>query len=168
MTGYGKGGLALAAAALLVAQPAAAATGCWNSNEVAAAKVRDLQSRLMVSALRCRAMGYDMLAAYNAFVTANRETIQGANGVIKARLSTGIGAAAGQSAYDAFATALANAYGGAATSHAGCDADAATASAAAMAAGDITALLALEDKAGPQPDLPGEACPVTFASLGQN
>ena len=54
------------------AVPAQAAMSCWNDTEVAAARVRDLQSRLMVDALRCRAFGIDILGAYNEFVRSNR------------------------------------------------------------------------------------------------
>ena len=49
-----KGGLCVAATMLLcVSMPAHAVMGCWNPTQVAAAKVRDLQSRLMVATLRC-------------------------------------------------------------------------------------------------------------------
>ena len=40
--------------------PAQAGEGCWNPTQVAAAKVRDLQSRLMVATLRCSAMGVNV------------------------------------------------------------------------------------------------------------
>src|SRR3954469_13964992 len=77
--------LGLAAAALLWAQSASAAMSCWDEHETAAAKIRDLQSRLMVATLRCRAIGIDVLTAYNDFVRVNRSTLQEANGVIKAQ-----------------------------------------------------------------------------------
>src|SRR3954453_20387718 len=87
-----KGGLFAAAAALLcVSMPAHAVMGCWNPTQVAAAKVRDLQSRLMVSTLRCQTVGADMSTAYNRFVRANRETIQAANAVLLAQFRTGLG-----------------------------------------------------------------------------
>ena len=79
-----------------------------------AAKVRDLQSRLMVATLRCQAMGVDVAGAYNRFVAANRATLQGANGVLMAQFRAGSGARA-QVHYDRFATALANIYGDDAT-----------------------------------------------------
>ena len=53
----GRGLFASAALLLCVSTPAQAAMGCWNETQVAAAKVRDLQSRLMVATLRCQAMG---------------------------------------------------------------------------------------------------------------
>ena len=70
-----KNGLCVAAAAMaLQSVPAQAAMACWYETEVAAARVRDLQSRLMVDALRCRAFGIDILGAYNEFVRSNRAT----------------------------------------------------------------------------------------------
>ena len=55
-----RGLFASAAVMMCVATPAQAAMGCWNQTQVAAAKVRDLQSRLMVATLRCQAMGVDV------------------------------------------------------------------------------------------------------------
>jgi hypothetical protein len=154
--------LGLAAGALAFAQPAEAAMGCWNPDQAAAAKVRDLQSRLMVATLRCRAMGIDLLPVYNDFVRANRDTLQQANGLLRAQFALGYGPD-GEEAYDHFATALANAYGGDATTQATCDDTAAAASEAAGVAGDVTGLLAVESRLGPAPELPGGECPITFS-----
>jgi len=157
-----KGALGLAAAALVAAQPAEAAMGCWNGESAAAAKVRDLQSRLMVATLRCRAIGVDLLTDYNQFVRDNRSTLQAANGVIKAQFASGYGPA-GETAYDSFTTALANAYGGDATSGEICETTAGAAREAAAAAGDVGKLLAIAERFGPSPDLPGGECPITFS-----
>ena len=159
-----KGGLCAAAAAMLcTAQPANAALGCWNETQVAAAKVRDLQSRLMVASLRCQAMGVSIVPAYNQFVRANRATIQGANGVIMAQFRAGHGSEA-QTQYDRFATALANVYGDDATDPAICGDTAGLAEEAAAAAGDIRQLVAIEDRLGFSSPLPGGQCGVSFAS----
>jgi uncharacterized protein YcfJ len=158
-----KGALGLAAA-LLVAQPAEAAMGCWTPESAAAAKVRDLQSRLMVATLMCRAIGVDVLTPYNDFVRENRSTLQAANGVLRAQFASGYGAD-GEKAYDSFTTALANGYGAAATSQPICDETAAAAQEAAAAAGDVAKLLALAQRVGPAPELPGGECPVTFAAM---
>ena len=163
------GGLFTAAAALLcAAMPAQAAMGCWNSTQVAAAKVRDLQSRLMVATLRCQAMGADVTEPYNRFVRANRETIQGANAVLLAQFRTGFGGSQGETQYDRFATALANIYGADATDHAICADTAALADEAAAAAGDIGQLVAIEDRFGFSSDLPGGQCGYSFASAEGN
>ena len=161
-----KSGLVAAAAlTLCVGMPAQAAMGCWNDTQLAAAKVRDLQSRLMVASLRCAAMGVDITPAYNRFVVANRDTIQGANRIIMAQFRSGYGGEA-QLHYDRFATALANAYGDDATDRTICADTAVVADEAAAAAGDVGQLVALEDRFGFAPALPGGRCGVTFASVG--
>jgi hypothetical protein len=157
-----KSGLCIAAAMIaMVAVPADAAMGCWNETQVAAARVRDLQSRLMVDALRCRAFGIDILEAYNEFVRSNRETIQAANAVIMAQFSQGFGDGA-QTEYDRFTTALANAYGADRTDDQVCAEAAATAAEAVAAGGDVMRLIEIEERFGPAPALPGGECPISF------
>ena len=156
-----KGALGIAAAAMIYAQPASAAMSCWGERETAAAKIRDLQSRLMVATLRCRAYGVDVLTAYNDFVRINRSTLQQANGVIKAQFDRGYGPE-GQRFYDSFTTALANEYGGDATSYAVCEETAAIAAEAALAEGDIGRLVDLADRTGRSPELPGGVCPAVL------
>ena len=164
-----KGGLFAAAAAMLcVSMPAHAVMGCWNSTQVAAAKVRDLQSRLMVATLRCQAMGADVSGAYNHFVRANREALQGANAVLLAQFRTGFGSSQGETQYDRFATALANIYGADATDQTVCADTGALAEEAAAANGDISRLVAIEDRFGFSSDLPGGQCGYSFASASGN
>ncbi|HEX8532860.1 MAG TPA: hypothetical protein VF662_01710 [Allosphingosinicella sp.] len=159
-----KGGLCLAAFAIGISQPAEAAMNCWDQTHTAAAKVRDLQSRLMVATMRCRAFGIDVLPQYNDFVRVNRSTIQDANGLIKAQFEAGVGAALGQKSYDSFATALANEYGDDQTSVEICEETAKVASEAIAAQGSVDRLLEIADRLGSAPALPGGRCPVTFAS----
>jgi hypothetical protein len=147
-------------------QPANAAMGCWNQRQVAAAKIRDLQSRLMVATMRCSAMGIDVLSSYNAFVRTNRVALQQANGVIKAQFSTGYGAR-GQTEYDRFTTALANAYGADPTNASICRETANRASEAVSANGDQTRLLQIVDAMGSAPKLPGGECKMNFAESGK-
>jgi hypothetical protein len=168
MSGRVRNGALFAAAALALgaAMPAQATMGCWNETQLAAAKVRDLQSRLMVASLRCAAFGVDITPAYNRFVVANRDTIQGANRVLMAQFRAGYGSEA-QTHYDRFATALANAYGADATDRSVCAETALVAEEAAAANGAIDALVALEDRFGfAASSLPGGRCGVTFASAG--
>jgi len=163
MRGLKIGQLGIAAAALAcISMPAQAVMGCWNPTQVAAAKVRDLQSRLMVATLRCQAMGADVTSSYNRFVRANRETIQGANAVLLAQFRSGYGAGGGETQYDRFATALANIYGDDATDLSVCAETAALAEEAASANGDISQLVALEDRFGFGSDLPGGQCQLSF------
>jgi hypothetical protein len=160
----GKGYAAAAAAAVFcLAQPAQADMGCWNNEQAAAAKVRDLQSRLMVASLRCRAIGIDVLAPYNAFVAGNRTTLQAANSVLRAQFAAGYGLE-GETAYDRFTTAMANGYGAEATTDQICAETADAALEAAEAEGDTRKLLAVADRLGPTPELPGGECPIVFSA----
>ncbi|HEX9932778.1 MAG TPA: hypothetical protein VGB08_08055 [Allosphingosinicella sp.] len=145
----------------MTALPAQATMSCWSETETAAARVRDLQSRLMVDALRCRAYGIDILGAYNEFVRSNRATIQAANAVIMGQFARGFGQGA-QSEYDRFTTALANSYGGAETSGETCAEAAGIAAEAVAAGGDIQRLIEIEERLGAAPALPGGQCPVSF------
>ncbi|HEX8126338.1 MAG TPA: hypothetical protein VF548_12220 [Allosphingosinicella sp.] len=158
-----KGALGLAAAALAWAQPASAAMSCWDQHGTAAAKIRNLQSRLMVATLRCRAMGIDVSTAYNDFVLINRSTLQEANGVIRAQFDSGYGSE-GQRFYDSFATALANRYGADATSVSVCEETAGIAAEAVAAKGDVGLLVGLADRVGGSPELPGGVCPITLTA----
>ena len=157
-----KGGVIATAASLAcVSVPAQAAMQCWNETQVAAAQVRDLQSRLMVATMRCRALGIDITYAYNRFVIANRSTIQGANGVLRGQFRSGYGLD-GEHHYDRFATALANAYGGDETDPWICAEAEDMAYEAAEARGDVGRLLRLADRLGPAPRLPGGRCGISF------
>lgn len=97
------GAAALLSLSLLWATPAAAQS-CWNDATVKAAKVRDLQTLLMVGALQCRSSAFDVLGPYNKFVKAHREAISSHNDVLKTHFKR-TGNARG---YDKFTTALAN------------------------------------------------------------
>ena len=159
-----KGRAALVAGAMMICVPATAyaQAGCWNQTQVAAAKVRDLQSRLMVATLRCSAMGVNVAPAYNRFLAANRATIREANTVLMNQFQATHGRAA-QVQYDRFTTAMANIYGDDATSDSVC-AETVVAGEAADAAGDIDALVAIEDRLGFVSALPGGQCMVSFAA----
>lgn len=165
MCGLKKARTALVAGAMMICVPttAFAQEGCWNQTQVAAAKVRDLQSRLMVATLRCSAMGVNVAAAYNRFLAANRETIRGANAVLMSQFESAYGGRQAQAQYDRFATALANIYGDDATSRSVCAETAVLADEAASADGDIELLVAIEDRLGFVSALPGGQCTVSFA-----
>jgi hypothetical protein len=147
--------LAAAAASLaLTAAPAQAFTACWSPVEQAAAKVRNLQTRLMVATLRCQLVGADITPAYNGFVQVNRPTLQGANKVLRSRL--------GESEYDRFVTFIANVSAGADIDAGLCALAGTVAGEGAGTHGDVQKLVALEAKLGAPLDLPGGACPITF------
>jgi hypothetical protein len=93
-----------AAAVLSVALATPSAAQCWAGDAVKAARVRDLQTLLMVGALQCRSSGHDVLGHYNSFVKTHRVTISAHNDVLKAHFKR----AGSVRDYDRFTTALAN------------------------------------------------------------
>jgi hypothetical protein len=97
---------AAAVAAMAVSAPAQAA--CWSDDTMAAAKVREFETLLMVSALRCRAMGRDIIGHYNNFVRENRNQLAAANDTLRAQFTA---EGAGLNGYDRYVTQLANRYG---------------------------------------------------------
>lgn len=158
-------GAAIAAASLCLANAPAHAAGCWaRQDTAAAAKVRELQTMLMVGALRCRATGIDILAGYNAFVSAHRQTIAAMNDRLKAHFASS-GPIEGQRRYDRFTTALANGYGAGTTGPESCAEMAALAKEARSAAGSAE-LVALAERSVPASD-PAGGCPVVLARNGR-
>ena len=106
----GSSSLLAAAAAFaltLAAASPARAQGCWADTSVWAAQLRDLQTLMMVGALRCRATADNLLDAYNGFISRHRALIQAHNDALKTHFG-----ARNISAYDRFTTALANDHAG--------------------------------------------------------
>jgi hypothetical protein len=101
---------ACAAATLALASQAAAGPACWTPREVESARVRDLQTIMMVGALRCSAAGYNTAFGYDRFVVRHRAELARHNDVLKAHFYNAGGRQAGNRDYDAFTTALANAH----------------------------------------------------------
>src|SRR3546814_189995 len=114
--GAATGMLMLATALEAQAQPT-----CWHSYEIEAARVRDLQTMLMMSALKCGSAGGTLESQYNAFVNKKRPLLTGHNNVLKARFMRESGIDGGQSAYDRFTTGLANSHSARAQSVNFCD-----------------------------------------------
>jgi hypothetical protein len=166
-TGYhmtGKFGRAAGVAAMIAfgcAQAQAARNECWTAQEVSAAKVRDLQTMLMVAGLRCRSGGADVLSGYNRFVSANRAALVEVNDRLKLHFRALHGQAEGQRNYDRFTTALANAYGAGGSGTGNCAHMASLAAEASSARGSA-ALIAIAEDRGVSPELP--TCPVRMAA----
>lgn len=156
--------VAVAIALICTGGAAQAAVGnCWSAQAASAARVRDLQTMLMVASLRCRNSGADVLAQYNRFVTANRSAIVAINATLKAHFSRAHGPAEGQRRYDRFTTALANHYGAGAGGSGGC-AEMAELAAEAASSGSAVRLIALAEARGLEPVLPAGRCGVTIAA----
>lgn len=145
-----------ALAALSAMSPAYA--GCWSADHASAARIRDLQTYLMVETLRCQAMGFNIATDYNAFVRGNRAAIGAANDRLKAFFVTTSGPVRGQSAYDRFTTSLANAYGADRTSEGSCYNSSTIAREAAMMDNSTEGLEMIADRQGLDPILPGGRC----------
>jgi hypothetical protein len=146
--------IALAATAI-VAAPAQAA--CWKPDHVAAAKVRDFETMLMVSALRCRGNGGTMLSRYNKFVVQSRGALTQVNDTLRAHFAESVGSARALNAYDGYVTQIANRYGAGADGLSCNDLSSIT-DAAISERPTFAALAALADRAGVQPRLDGGMC----------
>jgi hypothetical protein len=161
MTICSRAALLAASAALClgsIAAPAATAS-CWTRADVAAAKVREMQTKLMVAVLQCQVSGVDILASYNRFLRNGRSALRSAN----ERLKTHFMAErkiVGQREYDRYTTALANAYGGGQISLGSCAETSALLTEAAMAKSDLLLLAAREVIV---PTLPSAPCPANNA-----
>ena len=137
-----------------IAAPAAAAS-CWTSADVAAAKVREMQTKLMVAVLQCRVSGVDILASYNRFLRDGRSALRSANEQLKAHFMAE-GRTVAQLEYDRYTTALANAYGGGQISGVSC---AQTSALVAEATSAKSHLLSLAAREVTVPTLPSAPCP---------
>ena len=159
----GRLGWSVTALAIGLAAPAQAS--CWSEADMDAAKVRDLQSRLMVATLRCNAAGVDVTQAYNISSLPTARRCRASTACSLRQFRAGAGDDEAQVQYDRYATALANAYGGDATDRRVCANTARLAEEAAGAEGSVARLVALHSRVGLPPPRPGAAC--AGASLGE-
>ena len=102
-----KAALAAVATALSV-QPAQA---CWSSAAQDAAKIKHLNTMLMVTALRCRNTADNFLPQYNRFVAKHNALIGSQNNVLRGYLSQNYGARGAEGALDRMSIGFANSYG---------------------------------------------------------
>lgn len=133
---------------------------CWDADEAAAASVRDMQTMLIVAALRCQMSGQDITAEYNGFLRDNRVALQTANSTIKRHFLRTAGVVNGQGAYDGFTTALANAYGAGGADGGSCADMALAAQDARLMAGSLEGLTELARRMGVATVLPEGRCAV--------
>jgi len=150
--------LLCAAVAAASAFAPAANAACWTAEPADAARVRDLQSFLMVETLRCSAIGFNISSHYNAFVRGNRAALGTANDRLKSFFIRSAGPVYGQTAYDRFTTRLANTYGASPTDADTCDHARSVAAEAAQMDNDMEGLMMIADRQGLEPDLPGGLC----------
>jgi hypothetical protein len=145
---------------MLIATPAAA---CWTPSAASAAKVRNLETMLMVSALRCRTSGRDILPQYNHFVRASRPALTEVNNRLRQHFETGLSAGQAMNAYDRYVTSIANHHGGG-TNGLDCTDMASILSAANKANGNLAVLERIASDVGIKPDLKGGVCSIRVAA----
>jgi hypothetical protein len=153
---------AVACVASLVVTPAYAS--CWTPSQVAAAKVRDLDTMLMVSALRCRKTNVEMMDRYNAFVVQDRIPLTKVNDVLREHFIEKVGHSEALNAYDNYVTKVANRYG-AGSEGLSCEDMSSIVGAAASEQVTVEALIQVAERANISPILDEQACPITIASI---
>ena len=156
-----KAVLRVAAIAAAIALPATSAQAqCWSEAAVTAAKIRDMETMLMVASLRCRRHSNRMLADYNHFVRQSRAALVRVNEELRLHFAP----AGGLNAYDSYVTAIANRYGAGAEGLT-CEDMASILSAANAEGGSFQGLARLASDAGVEPVLGGRRCPMTIATV---
>ena len=148
-------------AILAVTVPAAPAhAACWTTDQVSAAKVRDLDTMLMVASLRCRRTNVAVLNSYNDYVVKQRKALVKVNDTLRDHYASGDKKAA-MAAYDTYVTKIANRYGAGAEGL-GCDDMQSIVEAMAAEQPQVEALIAVAERAGVKPYLDAEQCERTF------
>lgn len=137
---------------------------CWTSAAVDAAHVRDLQSRLMVAALRCEKSEHDVLPHYNRFVLVKKLLLKLGNGVLRGHFAKGRNKKQAMRQYDRYAVSLANKYGTGSGDLSGCYGMKKLANAAADSDGNLSSLVKIPQFHGLSPSLPDGRCGIIIAS----
>ena len=151
--------LSAALAAAMMMQAASAQAACWNDDQAAAAKVREMETMLMVGSLRCRAQDQRLLGQYNAFIKGSRPALVLANDRLRAHFTT---AGSGLNGYDRYVTSLANRYGGG-TEGLSCHQLSIALQAVTSRSQTLASLSELADAMDVRPGLPGGRCTVQVA-----
>jgi hypothetical protein len=159
MTHFGRRmSLALAVA---VSMPGVAQARCWGPTAVTSARIKDFDTMLMVGALKCRLKGNDVVGRYNRFVQQSRPILSQANEALRTHFE-GEG---GLDAYDRYATALANRFGGDAA-ETDCDAIRDTLDELAEPMASVAELESIAKRTRLPLRLPGQTCPTQITAHG--
>jgi len=150
---------ATALLSIFVALPAqAAAPACWSREDIAAAKVRDLDMLLTEISARCVAAGLSSSADYDAYAVVSRGALSAVGQRLKARFWTVYGAEQGPARLDGFLDAVSGQYAHVPTVDENCAQVAELAREAVSAGGSVVALLGVADRHNLTPPLSGGAC----------
>lgn len=153
---------AMLAATGIVAAAPAQAQSCWGPQAVAAAKLRNLDIMLMVTALRCRKGADNFQPDYYAFSAAHQTELNVANGVLRAQFAGG-GATAANRALDKMSVVIANSYG---IGHPNLGCGELRKVTRDLAATRVSgALLNAADALVATPSIPGGSCPMRVATV---
>jgi hypothetical protein len=139
--------------AVSIAVPASA--GCWTQAEVAAAKVREMQTRLAIAARECSAGSVDIVPSYNKFMAMKKNALSVVDERLRGHFAAG-DSDEGARAYARYNAALELAYGAATASGDSCAEAAALAKEVASSRGDLMTVAAREVMVA---TLPSSVCP---------
>lgn len=154
------GAMVTGAAFVVASTPAQAA--CWSNVAYEAAQVREFETMMMVSMLRCRISSTDFTASYNKFVVSKRPVLTAINNELRAQFAQTVGAARAAGAFDDYMTKVANSYGAGAPGLS-CSEAAGLLNSAVAAAPTRNALVEIAERAGSTPRLPGGKCDLSVA-----
>ncbi|GAB5481442.1 MAG: hypothetical protein Pars92KO_11990 [Parasphingorhabdus sp.] len=141
-----------------------AQAACWTPAAADAAHVRDLQSRLMVAALRCVKSEHDVLPHYNRFVRDKKPVLKLGNGILRGHFAKGRNKKQAMKHYDRYAVSLANKYGAGSGDLSECKTMKDLANSAADSDGKLSSLVNISQFHGLSPNLPGGRCGIVIAS----
>ncbi|MGV3512705.1 MAG: hypothetical protein ACO1OX_11975 [Novosphingobium sp.] len=105
--------IAAAVVGALLAPLPGQAQVCLDRETLVAAKVHEFEAMMMAVKLRCRAIGMDISADYEAMLSTHAPVFAAADRRLRAHFAQG-------RTYEAYATQLGNRYGGGATDPANC------------------------------------------------
>jgi len=155
---------ALAGAVAMAMCAGSANAACWSDAAYKAAQLRELDTMLMVEALRCRKTSANFVETYNRFVVASRPALLKANAALKTHFADEVGQKGALNAYDSYMTTVANRYG-AGTEGLACEDMASIVQAALAAGGADSALTQIVEAARMVPSIAGDRCTAETSTI---
>lgn len=159
MTSFLRKAALVAVVAAMSVQPAQA---CWTNASQDAAKIKHLNTMLMVTALRCRNTPDNFLPHYNRFVIKHNALIGSQNNVLKSHLSQTYGAGGALNALDRMSIGFANSYGNG-HKRMGCKELKQLAADLAIQPHGVATMASIADQSVDAKSWAGQACPVSIA-----
>lgn len=147
------------AAIFLAVATTPAQAACWSPAELTAAKVRDLDMMLKISAQRCHSVAPTLIADYAAFHKISTPVITEMNKALRAHFVADEGLVTSFKIYDQFIASLTRPYG-ANSESVNCSGIAALLATGNVQGGTAAGLAQLANIAGASPILVGQRCTV--------